>query len=149
MERKTIELSISIAAPKAKVWSVLLEDETYREWTSVFHPGSYAETDWKEGSSARFLGPEGMGMVSRIDVHRPEEIITLEHLGIVKDGVEDYESDEVKSWSGLTETYRVREVGDTTHLEIEQIIGAEHFDWFQSMWEKALVKVKELAESGR
>ncbi|MEX0968196.1 MAG: hypothetical protein WD077_13225 [Bacteroidia bacterium] len=50
MTLQTIRKSIGINAPKEKVWNVLLQDETYRIWTSAFEPTSYAVTDWKEGS---------------------------------------------------------------------------------------------------
>lgn len=61
-----LNFAVSINAPAEKVWKVLFDDATYRNWTSVFAPGSYAETDWKEGSKALFSDGKGSGMVSRI-----------------------------------------------------------------------------------
>ena len=66
-----LNFSIKISAQRKKVWNVLFDDETYRKWTSVFAPGSYAETDWKEGSKALFLDGTGNGMVSRIAKSSP------------------------------------------------------------------------------
>jgi len=43
MER--INFSISIDAPKEKVWNVLWNDSSYRKWTSVFAEGSSVVTD--------------------------------------------------------------------------------------------------------
>ena len=41
-----LHFSISIKAPKEKVWDTMLNDVTYRQWTSVFNPpGSYYEGD--------------------------------------------------------------------------------------------------------
>ena len=87
------------AAPE-KIWKVLWDDTTYRKWTSAFSEGSYAETDWKEGSKVLFLDGKGQGMVSRIAENRPNEYMSIEHLGEVKDGVEDTSSDRVKAWAG-------------------------------------------------
>ncbi len=40
----------------------MLEDATYREWTSAFNEtGSYYEGDWNPGSEIRFLGPDDEG----------------------------------------------------------------------------------------
>ncbi len=61
-----INFSISINAPKEKVWRTLWEDETYRKWTSVFSPTSYVDTDWKEGSKVLFLDGQDSGMVSKM-----------------------------------------------------------------------------------
>jgi hypothetical protein len=44
----------------------MLDDVTYRKWTSAFAEGSYAITDWQTGSKALFVGPDGSGMVSRV-----------------------------------------------------------------------------------
>ncbi|MFT2010685.1 SRPBCC family protein [Pontibacter sp. 13R65] len=147
MEMQQIRLSTEINATKEKVWDVLLSDATYRAWTSVFEEGSYAETDWKEGSKALFLTPEGSGMVSRIKLHKPNDVITIEHLGMVKDGEEIYDSEEMKSWQGSTETYRVRSLNGKTELTIEQDSAEKHYEWLSKTWEQALQKVKELAET--
>lgn len=93
------------AAPE-KIWKVLWDDATYRKWTSAFSEGSYAETDWKEGSKVLFLDGQGQGMVSRIAENRPNEYMSIEHLGEVKDGVEDTSSDRVKAWPELMKTIR-------------------------------------------
>ncbi|MBN8571144.1 MAG: SRPBCC domain-containing protein, partial [Ignavibacteria bacterium] len=96
-----INFSVQINAPREKVWSVLFDDATYREWTAAFHEGSYAETDWQEGSKALFLGPGGKdGMVSTIARNIPNEFLSIKHLGTVKDGVEDTTSEEVQKWAG-------------------------------------------------
>src|SRR5215813_6310051 len=81
IKMRKLTFSTTINAPKEKVWRVMLEDPTYRQWTSVFHEGSYALTDWAVGSKALFLIPEGDGMVRRIVAHRPKEFLSIEPLG--------------------------------------------------------------------
>lgn len=147
MNREKLSATITISAPKNRVWRVLLEDETYRKWTAVFCEGSYVEGDWSEGSMIRFLTPSNEGMVSKVAVHRPDEILTLQHLGIVKDGQDDFESEVSRTWAGSTETYRVSESNGVTTLRIEQEIGRDHLEWFTKTWNEALAKVKALSES--
>ncbi len=70
----------------------------------------------------------------------------MEHLGIVKNGVEDTESLEVEQWKGALENYTLTSTGENTELFVETDIAEEYLDEFQKIWPKALKKVKELAE---
>ena len=139
---KTLNFSIQINAPKEKVWSVLLDEKTYRIWTSVFDPSSYFEGDWNEGSKIYFLGKDGSGMSSKIFKHVPNAFISIQHLGVIANGVENFESE----WSGALENYSVNEHNGGTALKIEIDVTEEHADYFQTAWPQALSKVKELAE---
>jgi len=141
-----LNFSIKIKAPKEKVWSVLLDDENYRIWTSIFAEGSHAVTDWQEGSKALFLDGKGRGMVSTIEKNKPNEFLSIKHLGFVKNGIEDTESDEVKKWAGAMENYTLKEDGGKTDLMIEMDSDDEYKDYFLKIWPQALEKVKELAE---
>lgn len=144
MKRKDFE--IGIKALKEKVWNILWNDETYRQWTAPFSEGSYAETDWKEGSKVFFLGPNGNGMVSRINKNDPHNFMSIEHLGCVVDGVEDTTSEEAAQWKGTLENYTLEMVGGKTQLLIETDIAEEYLEMFEEAWPKALQKVKELSE---
>ncbi len=143
---ETEKFRITINASREKVWKVLWDDATYRNWTSVFNEGSYAETDWKEGSKVLFLSPEGDGMVSTIAAKRPNEFMSIRHLGTVKNGVEDLDSEETRKWSGAMENYTLNTVEGKTELIIEMDTIEAYKDYFQQTWPKALEKVKELAE---
>ena len=144
MERK--EFEIEIDAPKEKIWNVLWNDETYRKWTAPFGEGSYAETDWEEGSRVLFLTPNGNGMVSRINKNDPHNFMSIEHLGYVIEGVEDTTSEEVAQWKGALENYTLEMVNGKTQLLIETDIAEAYLDMFGEAWPKALQKVKELSE---
>ena len=136
-----------INVPREKVWSVLLDDATYREWTADFMEGSYAVTDWQKGSKALFLGPGGKdGMVSRIAENLPNEFLSIEHLGEVKDGVEDTTSEKVQQWAGAHENYTLKDVDGQTELLIDCDMADDYVEMFNEMWPKALDKVKEIAE---
>ena len=142
-----IKFSTTINAPKEKVWKTLWDDVSYRKWTSAFTDGSYAETDnWKEGTVVKFLDPKGSGMVSRVAANRPNEFMSFEHLGEIKEGVEDKSSDKVKEWAGAKENYTLKETNGVTTLDIEMDISDEYKDMFIEMWPRALENVKKLSE---
>ncbi|MEO7924969.1 MAG: SRPBCC domain-containing protein [Chitinophagaceae bacterium] len=142
-----INFSSLINAPREKVWKTLWEDANYREWTSAFMEGSYAKTDnWKEGTKVLFLGDKGSGMVSRVASNKPNEYMSFEHLGEVKEGVEDTTSDRVKAWAGCKENYTLKETNGSTELLVEMDISPEFKDYFEKTWPKAMEKIKELAE---
>ena len=145
MAKKIISKSITIQASPEKVWHTLLDDASYRQWTAVFHPGSYAETDWKEGSKVLFKTQEGDGMVSKVTISRPYEEIRFQHLGVLKNNTE-FVDEAATEWQGF-ETYKLKPVGPDTELYIEQDLEEKHVEWFDATWEKALQKVKELAEA--
>ncbi len=143
-----INFSISINAPKEKVWQVLWNDSSYRQWTSAFSEGSYVVTDnWKEGTKILFLSPGGSGMVSTVAANRANEYMSFKHLGEVKDGVEDTTSEKIKEWAGSTENYTLTETGGVTELSIDMDITDEFKDMFMDMWPKALKLVKDLSEN--
>ena len=141
-----LTFSTTIQAPKELVWRTLLEDETYRAWTSAFQEGSYAVTDWKPGSKALFLAPDGSGMVSRVAEHRPNEFLSLEHLGVVKEGIEDTGSEEVRKWAGARENYTLTENRGVVTLSVDMDTAEEHQKFFDETWPKALATLKDLSE---
>jgi hypothetical protein len=112
-----------------------------------FQEGSYAVTDWKPGSKALFLAPDGSGMVSRIAEHRPNEFLSIEHLGAVKNGVEDTTSADVKEWAGARENYTLRDSSGGATLTIEMDTVDSYKQFFEETWPKALAALKELSES--
>ena len=144
MEKQSF--NILIDAPREKVWDVLFGETTYPQWTVVFAEGSHVETDWKEGSKAVFLDGNNMGMVSTIARNIPNEFLSIKHLGVVKGGKEDFESEEVKKWAGALENYTLKSENGKTELVIDMDIVEDYKDYFLKTWPKALDKVKEIAE---
>lgn len=148
---KELRFTTSINALKEKVWHTMLDDETYRDWTSAFSPGSYYRGDWSEGSKILFLGPdpetggEG-GMVGRIAENRPYEFVSIEHIGVVQDGVEDTTSELARQWTPGFENYTFREQNGATEVQVDISVGDEHAPMFEEMWPGALRRLKELAE---
>jgi uncharacterized protein YndB with AHSA1/START domain len=122
---------------------VLLADEFYRDWTSAFIEGSFAESDWQQGSEVLFLSPGRSGMYSVIEVKDEPNVIEFNHLGEVKDGVKQASG----KWSGARERYELRENDSTTELRVEMDIEEDFLEYFEKIFPIALSRVKELAES--
>ncbi len=147
-----LHYTIFINASRQKVWDLMLGEESYREWTSVFCPGSYYRGSWDEGSKILFLGPafEGRaegGMVSRIKENRLHEFISIEHQGVVKDGVEDMPAEATREWSGARENYTFVDKDGETELTIDCDASDKEAESMNEMWLKAVAKIKEMAES--
>lgn len=147
---ETLHFSILIDADKQTVWDTMLEDKTYREWTKAFHAGSYYEGSWEKGSEIRFLGPneDGTlgGMLSRINENIKYQYISIEHLGVIKNGKVDTTSEEAKKWTPAFENYTFTEKGNQTELKIEVQIDPSYKAMFEDMWTKALNELKNLSE---
>lgn len=144
---KKIHSEITINASPETVWNVMLEDETYRKWTSAFAEGSYYKGSWKQGEKILFLDPEGTGMVSVIAELQPHEFISLKHKGIIQDGLEDTESEDAKKWAPAFENYTFEENNGKTKLSIDMDILDEFEEMFTEMWKNALKKLKILSEN--
>lgn len=143
---KKVNFSISISASAKKVWQVLWSDSTYRSWTGAFQEGSYAVSDWKQGSSIQFLSPSGDGMFSVIQESMPFERMAFKHLGVLKNFKEQPETDETKSWSGSMEVYDLKEENGKTKLTVTMDTTDEFTGYFEKVFPKALENVKQLAE---
>lgn len=147
-----LHYTIDINAPKEKVWQIMLSDQTYRQWTEVFQPGSYFEGSWDEGAAIRFLAEDNGkigGMTSKIAHNIPYEFISIEHLGEVIDGKDDTTSEEAKLWAGSLENYTFQEHDGVTTLTVDlesPNMPEEMAKMFDQMWPTALQKLKELAE---
>jgi uncharacterized protein YndB with AHSA1/START domain len=142
-----LNFSISINAPKEKVWKMLWDDSNYRKWTSAFSEGSYAETDnWKEGSKVLFLDGELNGVVSQVEANKKNEFMSFKHLDEVKKGEEDTTSEKVKLWANAMENYTLKEANGVTDLKLDMDISEEYKDYFANTWPKALQQIKSLSE---
>lgn len=144
---KRIQFSAEIAAPVARVFQLMLEPESYKQWTSAFAEGSYFEGSWQQGQKIRFLGPSGDGMVAEIAEHRPNEFISIRHLGTISNGVEDTQSDAVRAWVGVYENYTFLAIPGGTRLVIDQDVTEDFEQYLASAWPKALQQLKALCEA--
>lgn len=138
----TLDFSVTINAPKEKVWEMLWNDATYPQWTAPFCEGSYAVSEWKEGDSIQFLSPDGSGMYSTIECKTPYERMTFRHHGEVKDGVKVPKD----SGDGATEDYRLTENAGVTKLIVSMGATDEFGEYLNATFPKALDALKRISE---
>ena len=142
---KTIKKIITIAAPKEKVWNVLVEDELNRLWFAEFSEGSHAITDWIEGHKVIFADNSKRGIIGKIVEKHPYEMLSIAYDGLYDDGVEDFDSAEAQKVKGCFEKYFLNEENGSTTLSIESDMGEEHYDMMVASWDKALEKIETLS----
>lgn len=141
------KFQITINAPREKVWDVLWDETSYPVWTAPFSESSQVKTEqWDEGSKVLFIdGDSGEGMVSKVARNIPGEFMSFRHIGIIKNGVEDTESQQAREWGG-EENYTLKTINGKTELTVDMDIDEKHKSMFEDLWPKALQKVKDLAE---
>lgn len=134
-----------------KVYNTMIDDRHYREWTSVFNTGSHTKGSWEKGSKMLFIGlnNEGKeeGMVSRIKENVPNKFISIEHMGLLKNGVEIICGPEVDDWQGALEDYTFIPKSGRTIVEVDLDANTGWVDYFNQTWPKALEKLKEICEA--
>jgi hypothetical protein len=138
---KRLHFTVEIDAPKEKVWENLWSDSGYRKWTSAFAEGSYAESDWEQGSRILFLSPKGEGMFAEIEEKIPYEKMTFRHLGEIKKGVE-----ELADWGSAIESYRLEERNGKTLVAAEVDSTEEFANYLTETFPKALGILKRISE---
>jgi len=139
---------VSITAPVEKVWKVMLEHETYKVWTDEFAPGlnSDYEGSWDKGSEIRFISSSGDGMLSEIVENNRYEFISIRHLGMIKNGIADTESPEVKKWTPAYENYSFSRIDEGTEIIVDIDLPEEYVNFFDEAWPRALAKLKQICE---
>jgi uncharacterized protein YndB with AHSA1/START domain len=140
---KQLHYHIDIKAPRMKVWDVLWDDTSYRDWSSAFAEGSYAVSDWNEGSPIQFLDPtSNSGMSAIIEKKTPGEYICFKHIAEIKNGKEEPFS----QGNFGREKYTLKDERGATRLLVDLDAPDEYQAMFDDMFPKALARVRQLAE---
>lgn len=145
MEKYTF--STTINAPSEKVWRVLWDDATYRQWTKPFSHNSHSNLDLREGGTAEFLDGNNCGMYSEIAKLVPNKVLSFKHLGSIKDGEKIPFEGEMASWAESLETYTLTETEGVTELVAEIDLIESFKDFIIEKFPLALANVKELSEN--
>jgi uncharacterized protein YndB with AHSA1/START domain len=136
-----------INASRQKVWDVMFQPETYKEWVGASWPGSFYIGTWKQGETLKFTGPEGGGTVATLEEYKPFERVHAKHVAVLNaDGTEDRDSEMAKGWIGTTESYSFTERDGKTHLTVELQTYPDWTSMFNDGWPNALKKLKEICE---
>lgn len=149
-EKTTVQKTIDIRAPRDVIWNALTGPETFRDWCSAFCPTSRYEGDWSEGSTMRFLGDDEKGnvggMLSKIVEHVPGHTLRAKHFGVIENGQDVTSGPAVEYWGDAIEEYRLSGGPETFTLEVVSETAIEMAEWFSGAWDKALARLKEIAE---
>lgn len=136
--------TIKITASKNRVWRVLWNDSSFRQWAGVIDPGTYMKGELIKGSVVEFISSEnGYGVSSLVEKLVPNEYLRLRHSADTQDfGA----NDRAQEWTGGEETYELTENDGVTTLTVAFDVPTEMLDYFNDAYPKALDIVKNLAE---
>ena len=145
-----LHFTIRVDAPVHTVWSTMLDESTYRDWTRVFREGSHYVGSWAAGSTIRFLAPgengSQSGLVATVVENRPDEFISLVIRGAVSGGLDDTTSAHARRFAGAHEDYSFSESDGATTLVVDVDTDEEFTAMFAAQWPRALARLTELAE---
>lgn len=137
-----LKFEIIINAAPEKVWSVLWDDFSYRQWTSAFTTGSFYMGTFDEGGKIQFLDPENNGMYSKVVKNIPNKEMVFQHLGEIFSGIET-----PMDWEDATESYFLEGDEESTKLRLEINTSEEFKSFFEEKVPKAIQNVKNLSEN--
>lgn len=127
------------------LWELVVDPDQYRFWAEAFSEGSEGtsfEGDWTKGSNIRFVAEDEngieSGMLSEIVESQWPAFISIKHVGVVMNGVDDYDSPLARQWSPAFENYRLIPKEDGTCIfAVEQDLPEGQAEAFKASWEKA------------
>jgi uncharacterized protein YndB with AHSA1/START domain len=143
---KTLTFDITINAPRPLVWKHMLDAEGYKVWTAPFCEGSHYTGSWDRGARINFLTPSGDGMVAEIAENVPNEFVSIRHLGMIENGVEDTTSEKVRAWTPAYENYRFADVPGGCRVTVTLDTAADYEQYMLDTYPKALEALKALCE---
>lgn len=145
---KTLHYDILIDAAPQKVWTTMLDKETYKQWTGVSWPGSSYTGEWKQGTEIRFTGDEGGGgTLAEIIELEPYKKVVAEHVAVIlEDNSLDRDSDMAKGWIGTLEQYEFTDENGATKVDVEITTAPDWASMFDEGWPPALAALKQLVE---
>ena len=145
-----IKFETTINAPVEKVYKIMIDDKSYREWTSIFNKYSHYKGTWEKGSKILFIGCDDDGntggMVSMIKENIPNKFISIKHLGILQGEKEITSGPEVEGWGDALENYTFMDDNGKTIVKVEMDSNQEFKEYFETTWPRALDKLKEISE---
>jgi uncharacterized protein YndB with AHSA1/START domain len=147
----TLRHSIEINASKEKVWHVLWDDQTFRDWANIIDPGTYLEGVLQEGNEVNFIGNNNdgvrYGVTSRVEKLIPYQQISFRQIADIKVGKDGSIEKRDTQWTGGAETYKLEENQGKIELSHIQDVPDELVEYFQNTIPKVLERIKALAET--
>ncbi len=140
---KEMRFPIEIHATKEKVWDILWQDKTFRQWAGLIDEGTYMVGEMKEGSEIQFISGNGYGVTSLVEKLIPGESLVLRHEADTKEEGKELRE---KEWTGGKETYSLSEIAGATTLTVTFDVPEDMEEYFETNFPKALERIKVLAE---
>jgi uncharacterized protein YndB with AHSA1/START domain len=151
MEDLFVQKLIEINAPIEKVWKALTESEFTKQWikegwATPGDEGMIISSDWKPGSEVLWKSSDGAVLVKG-------NITSLNPYRLIHFTVRDVSSKEEFSDRDDGITYELTERNNFTMLSVKQgdfsIMkeGRKYYEKTNEIWERALPKIKALAET--
>lgn len=141
---KEMQFRVEINASKERVWDILWQDETFRQWASIIDPETYMVGELKEGNEVQFISSaSGYGVTSLVEKLTPGEFLLLRHSA---DTQEEGKRERAQEWTGGAESYSLAEKDGATTLTVAFDVPPEQKEYFKANYPKALELVKVLAE---
>ena len=75
------------------------------------------------------------------------EFISIRHIGMVVNGVEDTESETVRAWAPAYENYTLVAVPEGTRIVVEQDVPEDFEQSLAEVWPKAFEVLRQLCEN--
>lgn len=83
------------------------------------------------------------GLTSVISENKLFKFISIEHLGLVKNGVEDFTSEETKKWTTCFENYTLLEKDfEITEFVVDMEVADGFEEEVEKMWQKGMLSLK-------
>lgn len=138
---------INISAPRARVWELLLNADSFAQWSSVFEGGvtPAAEAGWEEGGVVRFSNADGDGVIAEITRMRDGEVVEWKYIGVLAAGNESRDDNE--GWLGLSESFSLADADGGVNFFVRSEHPESYREYFADKWPQAMQKLKTLAEN--
>lgn len=149
---KRIHLERTLPAPPEIVWELIVDPDQYRLWTDVFSPGSGFTGSWEKGGKIRFTAPDEAGvesgMLSEIADSRWPEHISIHHVGLLLNGLEDKASSFAREWVPSFENYTLSRTPEGgCRFQLAQDLPESRIAEFTARWETAFERMAQLIET--
>ena len=143
-----LEFSIAINAPIETVWHKMLDQETYKIWTSVIQPGSYYEGSWDLGHEISFKSARSEGMSGTITENEYLKVVKITYKDrLNQNGTLDTKSTELQNSFDVHEKFTFTKSSETdTKLEVFLEAQDSFLEFMKEQWPKALEKLKQISE---
>lgn len=141
---QSLTFQVQIKASAKTVWRVLWEDTTLRDWAGIVDPGTYMVGELVEGKTVQFNSAEGYGVTSLVAKVIPNEFVLFKHKADTKDSGQVLRD---AQWTGGEESYTLTEEAGVTTVSLKFDVPEELVQVMNEVYPRALVRIKELAES--